>query len=103
MQTYKDVCGNEEKIFFEIDPEGGGEFLKWAKEIGCVWLNGEEIDTQGRVDFFHLSTHSDGRLAYVSMMVWFSEQFSNVKRYYFPEYIKGNLISPDEYGEKRNT
>ena len=38
MQNYKEVCGNEECVWFEIKPSEGKKFLKWAKELGCIWL-----------------------------------------------------------------
>ena len=43
MQNYKDVCGNEENVWFEISETEGQEFLQWAKDLGCSWLNGNEI------------------------------------------------------------
>ena len=97
MQNYKDVCKNEEKVWFEIDPKNPEEFLNWAKEIGLTWLNGEEIEPQKGGDFFHFSVSSQGKLANVPYFIWIAEQFKNVKKYYFPEFIKGNTISPKEY------
>ena len=99
MQNYKDVCGNKECVWFEIKPSEGKKFLKWAKDLGCVWLNGEEIEPEKGADFFHFSIHNDGKLANVAMFVWFAKhpKFENVERYMFCEYIKGNFISPSEY------
>lgn len=95
--TYKEVCGKESRVWFEIDPKKGKQFLKWAKSIGCVWLNGEEIKPRKGASFFHFSIHSDGKLANVAMFAWVAKQFEDVPKYYFPEYIKGNKISPKEY------
>ena len=97
MQNYKDVCKNEEKVWFEIDPKNPEEFLNWAKEIGLTWLNGEEIEPKKGGDFFHFSVSNQGKLANVPYFIWIAEQFKNVKKYYFPEFIKGNPISPKEY------
>jgi hypothetical protein len=99
MQNYKEVCGKDECVWFEIQGDEGKNFLKWAKDLGYIWLNGEEIEPQKGADFFHFSIHSDGKLAYVSMMVWATkhEKFANIKRYMFCEYIQGNFVSPKEY------
>ena len=99
MQNYKEVCGKDECVWFEIQGNEGKKFLKWAKDLGCIWFNGEEIEPQKGADFFHFSIHSDGKLAYVSMMVWTTkhEKFANIKRYMFCQYLQGNLISPKEY------
>ncbi len=99
--TYKEVCGSESNVWFEIDPKKGKQFLKWAKSIGCVWLNGEEIKPRKGASFFHFSVHSDGKLANVPMFAWVAKQFADVTKYYFPEYIKGNKISPKEYWKQR--
>ena len=97
MQNYKDVLKEEERVWFEIDPETTEEFLTWAKEIGLTWLNGEEIEPQKGANFFHFSVTNQGKLANVPYFVWIAEEFENVKKYYFPEYKKGNLISPKDF------
>ena len=55
MKSYKDVCGVDSCVWFEISPKEGKKFLKWAKELGCVWVNGEIIEPRKGADFFHFS------------------------------------------------
>lgn len=100
--TYKDVCEQEDTVWFEIDPKKGKQFLKWAKNIGCVWANGEEIDPRKGTQFLHVAVHSNGKIANVAMFAWVAKQFEHVTKYYFPEYIKGNKISPKEYWQQAN-
>ena len=99
MQNYKEVCGNREFVWFEIKPSEGKKFLKWAKDLGCVWLNGEEIEPEKGADFFHFSIHKDGKLANVAMFVWFSKyhKFKNIERYVFSEYLKERKVKPSSY------
>ena len=87
--TYKDVCKDEE-IWFTLSNKlkDGRLFLKWAKDLGCVWINGEEIDPSKGTDFFTLSIHSDGTLANVPAMALASKQFEGVKRVRFKDYYK---------------
>ena len=89
MQNYKDVCGGKESVWFEIKPTEGKKFLKWAKDLGCVWVNGEEIEVEKGSDFFHLSIDRNGNLANVPISAWVSKQleFKNVDRYVFSEYL----------------
>lgn len=96
MQDYKEVCGNKECVWFEIEPSEGVEFLKWAKKSGCVWLDGEEIQPEKGAEFFHFSTRNDGTVAYVAMFVWFAKhpKFENVDRYVFSKYVKGVKAKP---------
>ena len=99
MQNYKEVCGDKECVWFEISPSEGEEFLRWAKELGCIWVNGNEIKPENGADFFHFSIHNDGKLAYVSMLVWFAQhpKFENIERYVFSEFIKGVKVKPTSY------
>lgn len=67
--TYKDVCGNEQMVWFTVKDmkREGRAFLQWAKDLGCVWMNGEEIDPSKGTDFFTLAIHADGKLYNVSV------------------------------------
>ncbi len=88
--TYKDVCGKEPCVWFEISDlkKEGRKFLQWAKNIGCVWMNGDEIEPKKGADFFHFSIHEDGKLANVAMFTWVARQYANVKRVKFSDYLK---------------
>lgn len=88
--NYKDVCGKEKSVWFTLsDMENEGRlFLQWAKELGCVWMNGEEIDPSKGTDFFTLSIHSDGTLANVPAMARVAKKFKRVKRVCFSDYYK---------------
>lgn len=89
MKSYKDVCGVDSCVWFEISPKEGKKFLKWAKDLGCIWVNGEIIEPRKGADFFHFSIHSDGTLANVAMFVWVAkhEKFANI------DIPKRNLIN----------
>ena len=118
MQNYKDVCGNEKEIWFEIKSkavfgrENSGlfkpnekeieKFLKWAKSLGCVWLDSSEIspenDCKKLTSFFYVLSNN-GTVGKIPCFAWCSKtgQFDHIKRYMFCEFIKGNLVSPNEY------
>ena len=83
MQKLKHVCGDKGCVWFEIEPKDSKEFLKWAKDLGCVWVNGEEIDPCEGVGFFHFSISSDGKLGIVPIFAWVSKdsKFKDIKRY----------------------
>jgi hypothetical protein len=66
----------------------GRKFLQWARDLGCVWLNGEKINPRKGTDFFHLAIHADGKLANVAMFAWLVPQYKDVRKVKFSEYIK---------------
>ncbi len=90
MQNYKNVCGKHERVWFEIKPEEGEQFLTWAKGLGLAWLNGQKIKPGEGVSFFHFSVRKDGKLTNVPYFIWTAKQFEQVPKYSFYEYLKGN-------------
>ena len=90
MQTYKDVCGEKRRVWFEISENEGQVFLQWAKDLGCTWLSGSEIIPENGTESRHFSIHNDGKLAYVAMFIWTDRRTAHETRYSFSEYIKGN-------------
>ncbi len=79
--NFKDVCGEAESVWFVLSDKRkeGRRFLKWAKELGCVWLNGREIEPNGGTEFFVLSISSRGTLANVPAMAVASTHDKNGK------------------------
>ena len=101
MQNYKEVCGNEKEVWFEVQDNERKSFLQWAKDLGCIWSSGKEIDPSAQnntASFFYVIT-DNGKLARIPLFAWFTKngQFDTVKRYMFCEFIQGNLISPKAY------
>ena len=99
MQNYKEVCGNNKEVWFEIQANEGKAFLQWAKALGCVWINKREIDTQEEITALHYAIDQNGFLAKIPLFAWFSKngQFDHIPRYMFCAFIKGKFISPSEY------
>lgn len=64
------------------------EFLSKAKEFGCVWINGAEIDVNDDC-FFHMSISNDKRIANVSMSAWLAPQFKDKTKYAFEDFLTG--------------
>ena len=85
MQNYKEVCCGYKEVWFEIQLGERKKFLKWAKSLGCVWLDGTEIDPFEEIKFTHFSVDIDGKLGIVPISAWVSKQpeFKNVKRCFF--------------------
>ncbi len=101
MQNHQEVCGTKDEVWFEIHPKEGKEFLEWAKSLGCIWINGKEIEPEQGADFFHFTIQRDGRLANVAMYAWLSKHtrtylsicFVNTKRVNsYRQKIIGKLI-----------
>lgn len=83
MET-KDLFKNDDEVWFEVlKPAKKKEFLKWAKSIGCKWLNGSEIIPETDANFFHYSIDKNKVLANVPISAWLSPQFKHIKRISF--------------------
>ncbi len=99
MKNYKDVCGNNKCVWFEIAPNEVERFLKWAKKLGCVWINGSEIEPDKGSSYLHFSIHNDGKLACVDMIAWFNKDVKkeNIEKYVFSEYLNGIKVNPKSH------
>ena len=99
MQNYKEVCGNEKEVWFQLQENECETFLQWAKDLGCVWLNGKKINPQEKPTSFHYAITANGLLGKIPLFAWFSKngQFDHIKRYMFCEFVNGNPVSPKEY------
>ena len=67
MQSYKEVCGNEDEIWFQLQKGEQETFLQWAKALGCVWLNGKEIQPKEDLPGFHYAITKNGLLARIPL------------------------------------
>lgn len=102
--TYKDICGKESSVWFTINDmeKDGREFLQWAKELGCRWSNGEEIDPTNGTDFHTLAIHADGSLTNVSYVGYMARQSNKhpAPKYPFKDFInslsEGDTITKNE-------
>ncbi|MBQ7224410.1 MAG: hypothetical protein IJX06_02515 [Clostridia bacterium] len=94
--SYKDVCGDDDRVWFSISDRDSKKFMKWAKGLGCKWVSGEEINPRKHRAGRHMSIRRDGGIAFVAYFVWFAPQMREIKKYKFDEYLKGNLVLPEE-------
>lgn len=84
----KDLLKCEEKVFFSVSLQDRENFLKFAKENGCMWLNGKEIDPLQDGCNGYMSIHSDLRIANVPYFAWNHPQTKDVIKYNFSNYYR---------------
>ena len=73
MQNCKDVCSNYDEVWFEVEPLKHKKFFCWAKELGCVWINGSTINPCEKINFTHFAIDSKGKLSIVPISLWVSK------------------------------
>ncbi len=94
MEHFKKTIGDSKKLWFEISEQDLHRFLVYAKELGCTWLNGDEIDPDHQICSCHMSIHADLKIASVPYFTWFSDDFSSVKKLLFSEFLQGKECYP---------
>ena len=88
MQNFKDLFGSKE-VWFEIKSDERKKFLKWVKDLGCIWIDGEKIEPNKKVDFYHYSIDGEGRLGVIPIFAWIkSHKTHSVDRYIFSNFIE---------------
>ena len=79
MQYYKNVCGNNEFVWLSIEPGDNKKILRWAKQMGCVWFDGTEINPEEEVNSCYFSMSNDGKFDVLPASMWFSDD-PNLKK-----------------------
>ncbi len=88
MKNYKEVCKNEEMVWFEVSKANWKDFLAWAKSLGCVWISGKEITLKEELNFFHIAITNNGIIAFVPSFSLGLKKHENVPRYKFCKYMQ---------------
>lgn len=95
MEQLKKILQENEKIWFEISESEKSEFLQFAKNLGCLWTNGDEIRPEIDHCGIHMSIHSDLRIANVAYFVWFHTDFDSIPKFVFSDFVKGISKTPE--------
>ena len=69
---------------------GIGDFLLYAKENGCVWLDGSEINPNKDNCGYHMGIRKDLTMGFVSCLCWHMNQSNKPKKLIFKEILGVN-------------
>ena len=87
MKTLSELLQNEKSIWFKVDKKYRKQFLKFAKENGCKWMNGDEIKLKNNISYC-MGISSEYRLGFVSLvLLGYGEQTGQRKIYNFKELL----------------
>lgn len=83
--NYKDVCGNDEKVWFEVGESHSKQFLLQVKQLGCTWQSGAEIEPENDIKSPFYAIRCDGTIALVSAFIWYANHptLSKIRREVF--------------------
>ncbi len=70
MQDLKSLLGNEESVWFDVGSKYYQSFLAYAKDNGCKWADGREIDTSATGETCLMGINKDLQLGFVSVVCW---------------------------------
>ncbi len=93
MMNLKNLLKENNAVWFEIEPTEKQKFLEFAKENGCVWLNGKEIEPSSDDCMCHMSMHNDYKIAKVAHFIWYRKP--EVKKFLFSEFVNGVEKTPN--------
>lgn len=78
MQDLKSLLGDEERVWFDVASEYYPSFLAYAKDNGCKWMDGSEIDTKATNKSCFMGINKDLQLGFISCICWAS--FKEIKK-----------------------
>ena len=70
MKSINEILKKEGKVFFHVEPHVTNEFLLFAKENGCKWINGREIKIDEDKCGHFMGIDKDMKIGFVSAMCW---------------------------------
>ena len=71
MKNLKEILCKEKHVWFHVRTQDSKEFLQFAKENGCKWMCGDEVEIdKDNCDHF-MGINKNLQLGFVSAMCWF--------------------------------
>ena len=90
MKTLKQILKNQKHIWVSIEEIEKTEFLKYAKEQGCRWLDGSEIDPDEDNCGYHMGIRNDLTIGFVLGLCWCMNQNNKPKKIIFKDILGVN-------------
>jgi len=88
MKTLKELLKKDYHIWFEIyDDDEKLKFLQFAKDNGCKWISGDEINPNENNCGYHMGINKDLQIGFVSMWCWFANAKNKPRKIKFSEVI----------------
>ena len=88
MKSIKQILKNNKHVWFFVEDEDKKDFLKFAKENNCKWINGEEIDVENHNCGHFMGITNDLKMGFISSQCWIIKGRNAAKKILFKE-IKG--------------
>ena len=96
MKNIKEILENDDCVWFVINENDRKEFLEYAKDNGCKWLDGSEINLSKDKCGFCMGIRKNLTMGVVPMFSWVKKE--NTK----PTIIKFKDILEVSYEENYN-
>ena len=91
MYLIKELLGGNERVWFDINQSDFTQFLTYALEQGCTWMDGSTINPDKDNCSHHMGINNELKLGFVSMWCWFSGASNTPKIIKFDE-IKKEIL-----------
>ena len=91
MKSLKEIMGKDRHVWFDIWEEDFKAFLQFAKDNGCKWMNGDEINVEKDHIGHHMGINKDKQLGFVSMWCWFAKAKNEPRKIEFKKLLKTNF------------
>ena len=72
MCSIKELLGNNERVWFDINQADYKSFLTYALDQGCTWMDGSAINPSADNCSHHMGINNELKLGFVSMWCWYS-------------------------------
>ena len=91
MCSIKELLGNNERVWFDINQADYTSFLTYALDQGCTWMDGSTIKPDKDNCSHHMGINNELKLGFVSMGCWYSGASNTPSIVPFDKMKKENL------------
>lgn len=85
MKNLNEILKSNKQVWFEIEKKDLQNFLQFAKNNGCKWIDGDEIDASKDKCGNHMGIGNEKELGFLSMMCWVLNSDKRVVKLKFNE------------------
>ncbi len=89
MKGVKEILNGDKRVWFLVEDKDFKSFLKFARDNGCKWLNGDEILVDNDHISHHMSINSANQIAFVPVWAWFALAQNPTRKILFSEVLGG--------------
>ena len=87
MKTLKEIIKNDNHIWFYVEKDEKEDFLRFAKENNCIWINGNEINLKEDKCSHFMGITKNNKLGFIPIQCWMIKGKNQARKINFKDIL----------------